>query len=82
MILTHKTVTNCYNKLAQVEGVSSIPIWASKKNNRQKTQKLVRKSAEYIKNLRIIMEFILISSNLQTTTETSLKLKQNHNQTS
>ena len=26
MILTHKFVTNCYHKIAQVEGVSSIPI--------------------------------------------------------
>ena len=26
MILTHKTVTNCYHKIAQVKRVSSIPI--------------------------------------------------------
>ena len=82
MILTHKTVTNCYHKFSQVDGVSSIPIWSSKTKNRQKTQKLARKSAKYIKNLRIIIKFIWISRNLQTTTETSLKLKQNHNQTS
>ena len=25
-IFTHKTVTNCYHKFAQLEGVSSIPI--------------------------------------------------------
>ena len=30
MILTHKTATNCYQNIAQIEGVSSIPIWASK----------------------------------------------------
>ena len=81
-ILTHKTVINCYHKIAQAEGVSSIPIRASKTNNRKKTQKLNRKSAKYIKNLRIIIKFILISRNLQTSTDTSLKLKQNQNQTS
>ena len=26
MILTHKNVTNCYHNIAQVEGLSSIPI--------------------------------------------------------
>ena len=82
MTLTHKTVTNCYHKIAQVEGVSSIHIWATNKIIVKKTQKWARKSAKYIKNLRIIIKFRLISRNLQTTTETSLKLNQNHNQTS
>ena len=82
MIRTHKTITNCYPNIAQVEGVSSMPIWASKTKNRQKNAKNRPKISKIHLNLRIIIKFIWISRNLQTTTETILKLKQNHNQTS
>ena len=57
MILTHKTVTNCYHKFPQVEGVSSIPILASK-TKKSKNAKLARKSAKNVKNLRIIIKLI------------------------
>ena len=64
MIHIHKNVTNCYLKFAQVQAVFSMPIWASKQNNRQKTQKLARKSAKNMKNLRISKKFIWIFLNL------------------
>ena len=39
MIDTHKTVTNCYLKFAQVEGVFSMPFEPVKQTNRKKNCK-------------------------------------------
>ena len=55
MILTHKTVTNCYHKFAQVEGVSSIPSSASrtksskKRKNQPENQRNTLKTSELSK---------------------------------
>ena len=43
MILAHKTVTNCYHTVAQVEEVASIPIGASKTKSPKKNAKIIRK---------------------------------------
>ena len=53
MIDTHKTVTNCYLKFAQVEGVFSMPFEPVKQSNRKKIAKIGPKSAKYMKYLRI-----------------------------